>query len=387
MTRVLYVIDSLEPGGAESSLAALAPWYAKLGVGLDVAYLKEGPGVHDRLRAAGVTLHPLAGGGGRLGWVRRARRLVAGLRPDLVHTTLYDADVTGRVAARLAGVPVVTSLVNVTYGPAHVDDPNLSRWRVRAAQLADIATSRLTVRFHAVSRHVAGEMARNLRLRPDRIDVVYRGRDPATLGTRTPERGAAARARLEVDEGTPLLVAVGRQEHQKGLDLLVEAMPAITARVPGVRLVVAGRDGNQSALLTALVERHDLGPSVAFLGHRDDAADLLAAADAFVMPSRREGLPGALLEAMALDAPAVVTDLPQVREVVSDAEAVLVPPDDATTLADAVVGVLTDRGGATRRAAAARQRFLDTFTLERAAEGMVAFYERALAAAGGRRSR
>src|SRR5438270_6296378 len=87
--RVLYVIDSLAPGGAESSLVALARLYPARGVELEVAYLYDRPGLHDALKATGARLTSLAGPGGRRGWARRAAALVRDRRPDLVHTTLF----------------------------------------------------------------------------------------------------------------------------------------------------------------------------------------------------------------------------------------------------------------------------------------------------------
>jgi len=99
------------------------------------------------------------------------------------------------------------------------------------------------------------------------------------------------------------------------------------------------------------------------------------------LPSRREGLPGAVVEAMAMQVPIVASDLPEVREVVDDSTAILVPPESPERLARAIASVLRDRNGAASRAEAARQRFLEHFTVQNTARQMVEFYERALAAA------
>lgn len=377
--RVLYVIDSLAAGGAETSLAALAPRYAARGVHLHVAYLHDRPGLHAVFERAGAILHSIAGPGGRVGWLRRAAALARDLRPDLVHTTLFEADLAGRIAAALARIPAVTSLVNVTYGPEMLHDPLLRAWKVRGAQLADIATARLARRFHAVSGPVAEAMSRRLLIPRDRIDVVPRGRDPERLGTRTRERAERAREQLGIEEGS-LVLAVARQEHQKGLDVLLEAFPLVRRRVPAAVLVVAGREGNQTPLLRGLVARHGLDEAVAFLGARGDVPDLLAAADAFVFPSRREGMPGTVLEAMALEAPIVASDIPTVAEAVADGEhALLVPPEDPEALAAAIVATVRRPSEAAERADRARARFLAHFTIDRVADQMVRFYERALA--------
>jgi glycosyltransferase involved in cell wall biosynthesis len=384
--RILYLIDSLGPGGAERSLAAMAPAYVRRGVQLDVAFLIDRPGVHDELEAAGARLFPLYGHGGRAGWAWRAERLIHARRPDLVHTTLFEADVAGRIGASLARVPVVSSLVNVAYGDDHADSPGVRRWKVQGAHLVDAATARRVVRFHANTRYVADVMAARLHVPRDRLEVIPRGRDPERLGRRNPERRARVRAGLGVPPESQLLVAVARQEHQKGLDALLEALPGVLSRTRGVRLVVAGRDGNQTPLLRATVRRLGLEGTVAFLGPRDDVADLLGAADTVVIPSRWEGLSNVLIEAMALEAPVVASDLPTLEDAVTDGDtAILVPPADPVRLAAAIVATLADPAAARARAQRARERFLERFTIDRVVDQMLGFYDRALGgAANGR---
>jgi glycosyltransferase involved in cell wall biosynthesis len=348
-------------------------------VALEVAYLRDRPGLQAEFEAAGVALHCLDGPGGRAGWARRATQLLRRRRPDLVHTTLFEADIAGRVAAVLARTPVVTSLVTVMYGPEHYGNPGLRRWRLAADQVADGVTARAVRRFHAVSSTVAEALGRRLRLDPKRIDVIPRGRDPKKLGVRSTERRARARAGLGVETQTPLLLAVARQDQAKGLDVLLRAVPAILAAVPRARLFVAGRSGNQSAELQRLVADLAVGSAVRFLGPRDDVADLLCAADLFVLPSRREGSPGSLLEAMALGTPAVVSGLREVREVVDEHAAWLVPSERPEALARAVGSALSDPDAAGARAEVARQVFFDRYTMDVCADRMVNFYRRSMA--------
>jgi glycosyltransferase involved in cell wall biosynthesis len=379
--RVLYLIDSLVPGGAERSLAAMAPHLVGGGIALEVATLHERPGVQAELAAAGVRLHSLAGEGGRAGWARRARRLIRERRPDLVHTTLFEADVAGRVAATVCRVPVVSSLVNVAYGPEqHANLGASAKARLRAAQLIDGLTARRVVRFHAISAHVADVMAQRLRLARARVEVIPRGRDARDLGTRDPGRRARMRARLELDEHTPVILTAARQEQQKGLDVLLEAVPAVLKQVPEAKVVVAGRAGNQTPLLLSTTSRLGLERTVRFLGAREDVPDLLCAADVFVVPSRWEGLGSVLLEAMALEAPIVASNLSAVRELVGDG-ALLAPPGQPGALAAAIVATLADRDDAAARASSARARFLAEYTVEGVSRMMLQFYDHALSVA------
>jgi glycosyltransferase involved in cell wall biosynthesis len=383
--RVLYLIDDLDPAGAERSLAALVVPYRRRGIELDVACVRDVPGIQAELAADGAGVFCVDGPGGRIGRIRRARALIAARRPEIVHTTLFEADITGRLAAA-AGVPVVSSLVNSAYDVEQAAAPGLRPWKLRAAQLLDAVSARRVVRFHAISRHVADLMAAKLRIARDRVDVIPRGRDPERLGTRDPVRRAAARAALEIPEGTPLVLAAARHEYQKGLDVLVEAFPAVLASAPAARLLIAGRDGHQSPRLRAAAGGLESQGVIRFLGARSDVPDLLCAADVFVAPSRWEGLGSVLLEAMALRAPIVASDLPPIREVVRDGEtARLSPPGAPAALSAAIVATLTDQERAASQAAAAYERFLARFTIERVADQMAAFYQRALASARGRR--
>ena len=119
-------------------------------------------------------------------------------------------------------------------------------------------------------------------------------------------------------------------------------------------------------------------------GHRDDAPEILAAADVFVFPSLYEGLGGSLIEAMALGLPIVASDLPAIREVVEpDRNAVLVPPGSPSELASAVEPLLGDEPRRKAMGARSRQIFEERFTLERSASRMIELFERV--AAGGRR--
>ena len=377
--RVLYVIDSLAPGGAERSLVALAPRYAARGIELEVAYLHDRVGLQRELQGSGTILHCLAGTGGRLGWLWRTQRLLARRQPDVVHTTLFEADIAGRTAAALRRRPVVSSLVNVAYGPEMLSDPGLRRWKVRGAQLVDSSTSHLVRRFHAVSNHVADTMSQRLHIPKAKIDVIPRGRDPEELGSCTPDRRALVRASLRLGEDDYVLLAVARQERQKGIDVALQAMPKIIDVIPNARLLVAGREGNDTPRLRSMVDQFRLGDVVDFLGVRADIGDLLCGADAFVLPSRWEGFPGAVLEAMALEAPIVATDIPMVREAVGDERSAwLVAADRPDDLADTLITVLTDPDAARERTSTALGRFHALFTIDRVADQMVAFYRRAL---------
>jgi glycosyltransferase involved in cell wall biosynthesis len=267
--------------------------------------------------------------------------------------------------------------VNTAYGPEQLHNPALKAWKVRGAQALDALTARRVRRFHAVSTWVADTMARRLRVPRGRIDVVPRGRDPHRLGERSEPRRRAARAALGVTDDDFVVLAVGRHEHQKGYDVLLPAVATVRERAPGTKLFVAGRETAVTPALRARAAELGIDAAVRFLGIREDVPELLCGADVFAFASRWEGMPGGVIEAMALGTPIVATTIAPVREVLGEPpHALLVPPDDAGALADALLAV--QRGAATLDTTAGRERFLTRFAIGAVAQEMVRFYERAL---------
>lgn len=372
-SRILLVVDSLAPGGAETSLAELVGQITKSGVEVHLAYLGVRDDLKDHFLSAGARLWPLHGHHSRWGRALAVRDLCRTLSPDLVHTTLFEADIAGRLGARLARIPVASSIVNEMYGPEQRRE-GLRRSRVLAAQALDIATARTVVRFHAITHTVADVMQPRLHIRKDLIDVVPRGRDPERLMTWSPHRRTLARRSLGIEENTPVVLAVARIEPQKGLDTLLRAVPRLRAAVPGVKVLVAGRSGSDSGRLERIMNDLALDDTVTMLGARDDVPELLVGADVLAFPSRWEGLGGTLLEAMALECPIVCSDLPVLREVVGPATSTrFFAVGDSDSLAAQMTDALSsDRD--TRSLGAARQHFLDNFTINACADRMLAFY-------------
>jgi glycosyltransferase involved in cell wall biosynthesis len=314
--RVMAVINGLGTGGAERSLAEILPGLRKRGIEVQV--------VCSYRRERGVEIQVVAGGfrvtylerSSYLGRWRELRRLIRSERPDLVHTTIIESDILGRLAAAGSGVPVVTSLVNTSYDSARLADPSVRRHRLELVRIVDGFTARhLTSAFHAITQAVATDAVRALRISPARVTVFGRGRDLTRLGQVTPERRAEVRQRLGLDPNDVAVIAVGRQEFQKGHHVLVDAAASLHATFPRLRVIIAGREGSETGRIRHRITELGLEDVVWQLGHRDDVPDLLAASDVFAFPSRFEGLGGSLLEALALGLPCVVSDIPVFREV------------------------------------------------------------------------
>src|SRR5262249_28089536 len=148
--------------------------------------------------------------------------------------------------------------------------------------LIDSWTARCCDHFHAVTHTVKQHAIQTMRIAPERITVVERGRDPSRLGTPSAERRQESRSKLGLPEDAEILVNLGRIEYQKGQKYLLQAIAEIRERHPKLIVLIAGRQGSASAELAQLHQELGLHDTVQFLGFREDVPDLLAAADIFV---------------------------------------------------------------------------------------------------------
>lgn len=370
--RVLYAINSLGPGGAERSLAELVRPLRRRGVHIQIACLRhQSDGVEADL--VGITQVNFVGPRLLRAW-RELRRLIGGSTPDVIHTTIFESDIIGRLASIGTGIPVVTSVVNTSYEVPAGPHPDASSAKLRVVQSIDGFTARhFVTRFHTLTRASAASAARSLGIPRELIDVIPRGRDTGRLGRRTEERRRRVRAELGLSDGQPVLLSVGRREHQKGQIYAIEAMPEILKHHPEAVLIIAGRNGAASDRLSGATISAGVGRSVVFLGHREDVPDLMSAADALLFPSLYEGFGGTVIEAMALELPIIASDIPTLREVTSEA-ALLTPLASSSELAKAALRILDDPRLADELRSAGMHRFQEHFTLEAVADQMARFY-------------
>jgi glycosyltransferase involved in cell wall biosynthesis len=373
--HVMHIIDSLHGGGAETSLVEMLPGLKSRGVRTTIVTLLSDDGALDNqlasLRVAPIRMRHRD----PVGLTLELRNLIYSMRPDVIHTTLFRANVLGRIAARTVGTPVITTLANQDYGPEHRANSRFGSWSVRMIHSADLLTVPLTTRFHAISGNVAEVMARRLRIPEERIRVVYRGRDPKRLGVYTLERRLRTRATFSIDAQASVVLSVGRLDRQKGVDITVDAFRQLLNEMPDAVLLIAGRPGNASAIVRAKAQGC---PAIRFLGHRTDIPDLMCAADVLSFSSRWEGLGGTVIEAMALRLAIVGSDIPPVVETIGDVDWPLVPPDNVQALAQALSNALKAGPETEARKDGGEERFHRVFTADAAADGMAQLYNEML---------
>jgi glycosyltransferase involved in cell wall biosynthesis len=205
-----------------------------------------------------------------------------------------------------------------------------------------------------------------------RIRVIESGVEaPAELPGASGRR--AARERFGAD-GEVVIAVVAALVRRKAHDILLRALAELRERDVSVVCLVCG-DGEERGALESLVRSLDLGRQVRFLGRRSQVADVLAAADVFVLPSRHEGLGVAILEAMAMALPVVASRVGGIPEaVVHEETGILVPAEDAAALAAAIRELSASAALRARMGARGRERVLARFTMERMAERYEALY-------------
>jgi glycosyltransferase involved in cell wall biosynthesis len=373
MRTVVHFVDTDTFGGSEQSLLHLlegldrARWRPVLlhhpAAGL--AQLLEGAA------AAGVTVRQVPRvSDADVAW--RLPGLVRALgvdRPAVFHAHLNWplACKFGLVAARIRRVPVVIGTVQL-FVAVLVN---------RSVRFQQRIVSAGVHRYVAVSEEVARRMATCFGISPAKLRVIHNGIDPGPFG-RPPD--ARLRTALIGDPHRPLVLTLARLAPQKGLDTLVAA----ARLVPEAVFVVAG-DGPERGALEAQAATLGLADRMRFLGHRRDVAALLDACDVFALPSLFEGLPLAVLEAMAAGKPVVASHIGGTDEAVLEGvTGLLVPPADPCALARAIRVVLADPALARRLGAAGRSRVDAEFSARRMVRAVEATYDEVLAATEGR---
>jgi len=342
--RVVHVIDGLGPGGAEHNLVNLLVAGDREPFEHHVVALYQDDTLAIRLKQAGVAVSMLGGSGPRaaLGLVPRLMALIRKVNPQLVHTQLVMSDLVGRIAVSLgASHPMLSTLQNRPYDPEAIGTEIPSAILARAIRRADRWLGALTkTRYLAVSESVRASYIRELHIAPERIEVLYNSVDLSKFHweAMSEDERRTRRERLGLGEG-PLLLNVARHTRQKGLLSLMTAMGSAIVRNSGARLLLVG-SGPETPLIQETIRALGLEGTVCLLGRRSDVRELMAVSDIFVLPSIYEGLPLALLEALAMGLPVVASDLPEIREATTERGARLVPAGRSDLLAQTIAELI-----------------------------------------------
>jgi glycosyltransferase involved in cell wall biosynthesis len=325
-------------GGAERQLTYLAREHVRAGLDVHVAIIQGGPN-SERLAATGATIHQIRAFGNYdpLILVRLLRTMRA-VCPDVVQCWLLQMEVAGGMAASMCGTPWVFS----ERAAPEAYPPSFKTWlrvKIAAWSAAIVSNSSIGDQFwqgrfdERVKRYV---IPNGLPL--DEIDAAP----------------IVARDDDNVPSDAPLILAAGRFESEKNLDVIVRAIRLVSDTHP-LQMLICG-NGSLRHTIAELIDEEHLSHRVRLTGHVDNLWSLMKRADVLVSASVFEGNPNVVLEAMACGCPLVVSDIPAHRELLDEDTAVFVKRTHPRELADAVGVVLRDPRGASERARRARAR-------------------------------
>ncbi|NQT35905.1 MAG: glycosyltransferase [Planctomycetes bacterium] len=355
-------ITDLEVGGAERMFVELATRLDRDRFFPVVYCLSPQPARSEDsllplLEEAGVETHLL---GARRWWeirrvVRAMERLLVCQSPQILQTFLFHANLVGRLAARRAGVPCVVSGIRVA-------EPRFSH------RLLDRLTQRRVDCHVCVSDRVREFSQRRTRLPADKLIVIPNGIDVRRYQGVAP----VDRASLGIAPDRRLITLVGRLEPQKGVGWLLKTAPTWLPRLPDHDLLLVG-EGRQRTQLARWCDSRGITSRVHFAGFRRDIPEILAASELLVLPSRWEGMPNVVLEAMASALPVLATDVHGVRQLLGPrAEPQIVTPGDRRMLAEKLIRLCTDRPWAKKIGAENARRVEQSFSID----AMVSGYQR-----------
>ena len=363
--RVLELLVSTDLGGGPAHVRDLIAGLA----GPEFRFTVAGPAAGallPALTAAGADFEPVAADRLSPGALRDTIRLARERRIQIIHSHGKGAGLYGRIAARLTGAASIHTFHGIHpagYGGVYLRlERALARWSFAVVH---------------VSESQAAE-ARALGLAPaGRTRVIVNGIDAAFVRAAA-ARAPISRATLTLRPDALVLATVARFDPVKRLEVLVRALPLLVARVPEAQLLIVG-DGPEREALRALARRLAPGDRVVFAGAIPDAARVLPVVDLYVTASRREGLPLAVLEAMACGLPVLATEAPgHVDAVEPEVTGRLVPVDDAPGLAAAAALLLRDPALRARMGRAGRERVEQRFSRARVVGEIADLYREAV---------
>ncbi len=367
MINVCLVIGSLDRGGAELQVLALAQRLDRRRVRPRIVCLSHAGADHPRAAAAGVSVDVLTPPPNvkqpLVFWIRRLAALIRAAKVDIVHGFIFPTYSVTAVAARLARARAISGVRSLGLGPERQFP--LTWFEKFGNRLTDCAVANSeAVRQALISRDP--RIAPRCRVIHNGVDVAPGGADPST---------SAARPALGLDAADLVIAVIANFHAYKGHTDILEVHAQLVKSHPHAVLLLAG-SGREEGDLRALADRVGISARVRFLGQTDGVLDLLEASDILLHASRQEGFPNAILQAMAAGRPVVATRVGGVSEqVVSGTTGLLVEAGDRPAMLAALRELADAPGRRAAMGAAGRERAASLFSWDRAIAAHEALYE------------
>jgi len=316
LKNIVFLLDTLETGGAEKSLLeissrfkGLKPVFIQLfpGDSLKVQFEKAGIMVHAMDLKPNYDFNQIA---------KTILPLLMKYQPEIIHTTLFRADMVGRALKMYHDFILINSLVNDSYSPHRYAQLSLTgQIKLKGIELWDRWTAKKVDYFVSNSQAIKKTNAQKLKVKEENIQVIYRGRNISKYQDNLSGNPKDLLPNIDLS-GKNVFLNVGRLLDRKGQLDMINAFHLFLQNSPNNLLLIAG-EGPYRKILENRIAELNLGSYVYLLGNRKDIAQLLQLSDYFVFPSYYEGLPGSLIEAILAKKPLVLSDIPENRECVT----------------------------------------------------------------------
>lgn len=360
--KIMYVIGTLDVGGAEKHLVELVTRLDRTQFEPKVCCLSEGGPLEDILRSHSIDVRVIGFRGlsvSRIGSVLRVlgemRRYFIDERPVIVHTYLYWANIIGGIIARLTRVPIlITSRRSLGY---FKENKFYYQW---LENWVNSWTKAITVN----SRGVLEDVLQREKIDPTKIHLIYNGVD-TDMFARGGDRQAVRRD-LGIEPDVTVVGCIANLIPYKGHKDLIQAACIVLKEHPKVKFVFIGRnDRDYYRELNLLADQLGITNSLIYAGPRRDIVDVLSAIDILVLASHEEGFSNVVLEGMAAGKPLVITAVGGNSEaIVNGSSGILVPPKCSEVMANAIKHLITNQSYAQSLGTRARERVQEHFNVD-----------------------
>lgn len=312
MNKVLFLIDTLEVGGAETSILEIA---SRLEAWTPIVVsIYPGETLKPKFEEANIKLYSL-NVQGKFGFkeaINKIANIIEIEKPKVIHATLFKAEQFSRWLGPKYNIPVINSFVNDSYSKERYA---LLNYRQKIAlniyKFIDKVTSYRVNKFMSITQAIVLNNSMALKVNPDKVEVIHRGRNIESFRAKVKQEEIVA---LQKEFGNGIIIlTVSRLLLRKGYREAIKAMAKVILKKPDVKYLIAG-EGHDRQKFEKLIVDLGMEKNIFLLGNRSDIPSLLAFSEIFLFPSHYEGQGGALVEAMILGKPIIASNIPVIEE-------------------------------------------------------------------------